>query len=627
MALNDLKINIIANDKTKGALSSVQAGLSRLRSSLFSIQSALVTGIGAIAVKSLLDTGRQVEQLNLRFNFLFGNVKEGTKAFNNLVSYAAKVPFSLEEISAASGNLAVVSKDAEDLNDIMKVTGNVAAVTGLSFEITATQIQRSFAGGIAAADIFRERGVRALLGFEAGVVVTAEETKKRFFELFGPGGRFGKATEVLATTFTGTLSMLSDKLFKFRYDTNRAGVFDFVKNALVVINRALDENTTALAKFSQKVSEGLITFIKQGLLGAAALLDTLRPVFSIVGIGFAGLMDLVKSLPPGIREMGIIGFLMLGRTGKILIVGILGMLKYLGVNLDEITNKLFGANQEADKMGPAFQAVNEFLKKIDENILSSRKQLKEMLEKTKHIESEAKSISFSFKELAVVIKEMNDKSLKKLSDLTKEIARQYDIMVKNSSEAIAKAIVLGDDLGKSFKELLQNILVKILAVLIEIGIKIAINYALEKAGIVVVDQKTRAEAEHGNQVAKTNAQLQYQLGLQQQIAATKSAGGGGGGGGFGTVLQIASLFFAKGGAVSKGKPIVVGEQGPELFIPNTTGQISQSARGTSGGAVNVNFNINTVDARSFDDLLVRNRATITNIINQAVNEKGGTNLI
>ena len=32
----------------------------------------------------------------------------------------------------------------------------------------ATQIQRSFAGGIASADIFRERGVRALLGFEAG---------------------------------------------------------------------------------------------------------------------------------------------------------------------------------------------------------------------------------------------------------------------------------------------------------------------------------------------------------------------------------------------------------------------------------------------------------------------------
>jgi phage-related minor tail protein len=41
--------------------------------------------------------------------------------------------------------------------------------------------------------------------------------------------------------------------------------------------------------------------------------------------------------------------------------------------------------------------------------------------------------------------------------------------------------------------------------------------------------------------------------------------------------------FANGGAVSKGKPIVVGERGAELFIPNQSGQITQSARGTGGG--------------------------------------------
>ena len=44
MAQN-LLLNIIARDKTKQALSGVQAGLTRLRSSVFSIQSALV-GIG-----------------------------------------------------------------------------------------------------------------------------------------------------------------------------------------------------------------------------------------------------------------------------------------------------------------------------------------------------------------------------------------------------------------------------------------------------------------------------------------------------------------------------------------------------------------------------------------------------
>ena len=38
--------------------------------------------------------------------------------------------------------------------------------------------------------------------------------------------------------------------------------------------------------------------------------------------------------------------------------------------------------------------------------------------------------------------------------------------------------------------------------------------------------------------------------------------------------------------------------------------------------VNVNFNINTVDARGFNELLANSRGVIVNMINQAVNEKG-----
>ena len=76
----NLKINILANDKTRAALGSVQAGLGRLRASIFSIQSALIGIGGGIAIRSLVNVGSEVENLGVRFNFLFGNVKEGTKA-------------------------------------------------------------------------------------------------------------------------------------------------------------------------------------------------------------------------------------------------------------------------------------------------------------------------------------------------------------------------------------------------------------------------------------------------------------------------------------------------------------------------------------------------------------------
>ena len=92
-------------------------------------------------------------------------------------------------------------------------------------------------------------------------------------------------------------------------------------------------------------------------------------------------------------------------------------------------------------------------------------------------------------------------------------------------------------------------------------------------------------------------------------------------------MEKSFLGFAKGGAVSKGQPVVVGERGAEVFVPNSTGQITQAARGTGGGTVNVNFNIEAIDSSSFNSVLVENRGIITSIINNALNEKGRRELV
>jgi len=75
-----------------------------------------------------------------------------------------------------------------------------------------------------------------------------------------------------------------------------------------------------------------------------------------------------------------------------------------------------------------------------------------------------------------------------------------------------------------------------------------------------------------------------------------------------------------GGPVQKDKPYMVGESGKEMFVPNQSGEIIPNNQ--LGKAVTVNFNINTVDARGFNELLVNSRGVIVNMINSAVNEKG-----
>lgn len=56
-------------------------------------------------------------------------------------------------------------------------------------------------------------------------------------------------------------------------------------------------------------------------------------------------------------------------------------------------------------------------------------------------------------------------------------------------------------------------------------------------------------------------------------AGLRKTGGGGGGGIFDILGSLFGGFFAEGGDVRGGKAIVVGEQGPELFMPKTAGSI------------------------------------------------------
>ena len=95
--------------------------------------------------------------------------------------------------------------------------------------------------------------------------------------------------------------------------------------------------------------------------------------------------------------------------------------------------------------------------------------------------------------------------------------------------------------------------------------------------------------------------------------------------GMGLVNRIKG--FEKGGRPPMGQPSIVGEKGAELFVPDQAGTIIPNNQLGMGKPVTVNFNINTVDARGFNELLVNSRGVIVNMINSAVNEKGKAALI
>jgi hypothetical protein len=66
---------------------------------------------------------------------------------------------------------------------------------------------------------------------------------------------------------------------------------------------------------------------------------------------------------------------------------------------------------------------------------------------------------------------------------------------------------------------------------------------------------------------------------------------------------------------------VVGEQGPELFMPDTPGEIIPSGQ-NAGGMTNVTFKINTVDATGVEELLIGQKGNIIGMIRDAANSYG-----
>ena len=614
MATQKLNIDIVARDRSKQALGKLQGSLGRLKQSVFNLRNAFI-GLGAgLVIRNIVNTGKQIENLQVQLKFLFGSAQEGAKAFDEMAKFASKVPFSLEEIQAGSGVLAVVSDDAKELANLMKITGNVAAVTGLDFKTTAEQIQRSLSAGISAADLFRDKGVKDMLGFSAGAKVSVEETVAAFERVFGEGGRFDGATDELANTLSGTLSMIGDKVFNFKRVLLDAGFFSQLKKQFGDLNKSLEKNSETMDKIAVTIGTVLAVGVEKLVNGFKFLAkhsDEVVTAFKIlISFKLAKMfINIGRAIIPVVAGMRALASLT--GAGLVLVAASVAATTAtflaLGKAIDDVEKKI-NSNFEAQK-----QAYDPTML-LDQ--LGSHKKITKELEKQEKVtfnifESDRKLVN-AVKEKATMEEEVLE-SIKKQNNqfsISSEIVNVINQGVSGFANSIARAVVLGEQLNASFKELAQSLLITIIQKTIE---RIALM-GIEK---LLAETLFKKEADKDNMIRKQNTNLKRQIGLQMILNAI------GGGGSF----TSGNPHRASGGAVSKGQPYMVGERGPELFVPNSSGQITQAARGTGGGNVNVNFNIEAIDSNSFNSVLVENRGIITSIINNALNEKGRRELV
>ena len=615
MASQKLFIDIIARDKATKALNGLQGGLAKVRSAVFNLRNAFL-GLGAgLVVRNLVNTGKEIENLRTRLKFLLKDTTEGAKAFDNMAEFASRIPFSLEEISRGSGILATITDNAKDLKNMLEITGNVAAVTGLDFRTTAEQIQRSFSAGIGAADLFREKGVRNMLGFQAGAAVSIEATAQAFQRVFGQGGRFGKATDELAKTLEGTLSMIGDKVFNFKRVLLDAGFFSQLKKEFGDLDKFLVQNSESI----ERIAIGFGTTLAKAVKGISNIFVFLKENINAVITLFKALIALKL----------VAFFISLGKAIVPVLAGLRGLAGLSVVGLAAVAASVAATAATFKVMNDQIDNITESLTEaIDKNISmrnTNRENAILMRKYKKEVEAILVPIHEFEHELSVAIPSATQTMIEKFRELNKGSLEEFEKKIKNIKETIAesinegiskvsnsmgRAVVMGEKLGDSLKKIAQEFMVRLVSMAIEITLRLAIELVMQKAKDMILAKQLEKEEKKANAMKKQTSEMKKQAVLSFFTGGSGSMGS-----------------FAQGGAVMKGKPILVGERGAEVFVPNSTGQITQSARGTSSGAVNVNFTINTIDSRGFGEALQENRGTITGIINNALAEKGRSELI
>lgn len=318
-----------ATDRLNGAIRVAGARFQSIGRQIFSLK-GLIAGLGTgILAKSFLDAARETENYSVRLQTLLGSLQAGNELFAQLSDLAGRVPFEYRNIMEAGTTLStVIRTNVEDITKWTEITADLAAAFGFTIEGAAQQMVRALSAGASAADTFRERGVNAFLGFQAGVAVSAEETRRRILEQWEKvDSGFRGATIRLAKTWDGTVSMLSDKWFQFRYAVANNGPFEFLKASLQVLDEEIGLSFEEIQEHGKRASDIVMDYAERILLGAASIIDFVRPFFSVVSDALGRFIEIYNSLPDWAKEVGLFGGILLGPKFAILAAVAIGLME------------------------------------------------------------------------------------------------------------------------------------------------------------------------------------------------------------------------------------------------------------------------------------------------------------
>lgn len=256
------------------ALSSLSTMTGQLGDTFLSMGTT-ITGMFQKLLQGTVDTGSQFESLRITVNALTGDAQKGQEAISKLMSFAAKTPFEINDLSGMFTTITANGLDAfETLTSAkngfqQELMGFIGDLMAFRPDVPAMQwgtaIRNAFSGEVRSLKNALDVDVEGILGRSWGD--TPEQIAQDFADLADNLGVAGLMMSNMGT-WSQTLSNVSDQFTRLFLAVADAGVFNDLKEALQGVTNAIFEISDAdMATIAKVIAESL-SFIVKPLVSA-----------------------------------------------------------------------------------------------------------------------------------------------------------------------------------------------------------------------------------------------------------------------------------------------------------------------------------------------------------------------
>ena len=595
--VDELLIEIKA--ETQGLRKGLQGVEDRLKDTNKAAKSSLLTfsnltkvfaGVGVFQLgKQITSTTRTFEDLQATLKAVTGSNEAAAKSFDFIRKFTGNTTFQLENVT--EGFITLVNAGIVPSAERLTAFGNVAA----AFNKDITEITKAvFNATTGEMEMLKQFGIKAKQNTDTidvtfgGATQTIEKTSEAIVDFVTQIGetRFPTALQDRAETLSGAISNMNDSFSEFFFAIGEGGLKDVMTEVALATKDMLDEARPLAAAVGAKLKvafDGLkiaIQFVVDNmnkLLLISGLFMALGLATTLLRAGIAA-AKMARSI--GLLKVAMIALNKVSKGNIIMLIGVIAA-EQLGL-LDAAAERVGGVLESLGEKFTDFMGLDDS-EGTEESLNSLSKEMEELITKFQEGTADAKSLDAvlklaecNIKQLEFVYEGLNaalangtitlDQANAKLRDFLRstgpfgtalaEIADQVETLSDGFASDFVNALMEGESAMDSFK----NFAKQVVAMVISTFMKLLVIQPIVDAILGAFN----LSGTKGSPITPT-------------ATATGDAGGG---------------------TMQANRPRLVGERGPELFIPNVGGTLlnNMNTKGAMGGqsiVVNQSLNFST----------------------------------